>query len=186
MVLFVDGAPGVCVQERAKEGHCLLDQPDRAEAAAKLGYVCPGASLSLALASLAWILPTPPLLFCFIVQDSVCTSFIPPSVCAPSVSACAPCRYGGVKYFDLRQNRLSDYEFSYERMLSPDGDTAVYLEVRARCWCAVHLSAVLCAVKVCCPLQYCVVHVWMCAACAVCSVVGMDVDVGGLHAFAAS
>lgn len=61
------------LEERAKEGHCLLDQPDRAEAAAKLGY-------------------------------------------------------GGVKYFDLRQNRLSDYEFSYERMLSPDGDTAVYLE----------------------------------------------------------
>lgn len=36
--------------------------------------------------------------------------------------------YGGVKYFDLRQNRLSDYAFSYTRMLSPDGDTAVYLE----------------------------------------------------------
>ena len=34
-----------------------------------------------------------------------------------------------MKYFDLRQNRLSDFEFSYERMLSPDGDTAVYLEV---------------------------------------------------------
>jgi arginyl-tRNA synthetase len=36
--------------------------------------------------------------------------------------------YGGVKYFDLRQNRLSDYIFSYDRMLSPDGDTAVYLQ----------------------------------------------------------
>jgi arginyl-tRNA synthetase len=36
--------------------------------------------------------------------------------------------YGGVKYFDLKQNRLSDYVFNYERMLSPDGDTAVYLE----------------------------------------------------------
>jgi len=36
--------------------------------------------------------------------------------------------YGGVKYFDLRQNRLSDYQFSYDRMLSPDGDTAVYIE----------------------------------------------------------
>lgn len=36
--------------------------------------------------------------------------------------------YGGVKYFDLRQNRATDYVFSYDRMLSPDGDTAVYLE----------------------------------------------------------
>jgi arginyl-tRNA synthetase len=36
--------------------------------------------------------------------------------------------YGGVKYFDLRQHRITDYVFSYERMLSPDGDTAVYLE----------------------------------------------------------
>lgn len=36
--------------------------------------------------------------------------------------------YGAVKYFDLRQNRLSDYVFSYDRMLSSDGDTAVYLQ----------------------------------------------------------
>jgi arginyl-tRNA synthetase len=36
--------------------------------------------------------------------------------------------FGGVKYFDLRQHRTSDYVFSYDRMLSPDGDTAVYLE----------------------------------------------------------
>lgn len=36
--------------------------------------------------------------------------------------------YGGVKYFDLRQNRLSDYVFNYDRMLSPDGETAVYME----------------------------------------------------------
>ena len=35
---------------------------------------------------------------------------------------------GGVKYFDLRQNRLSDYVFSFDRMLSPDGDTNVYLQ----------------------------------------------------------
>ena len=39
--------------------------------------------------------------------------------------------YGGVKYFDLRQNRTTDYVFSYERMLSPDGDTAVYLQYSA-------------------------------------------------------
>lgn len=35
--------------------------------------------------------------------------------------------YGGVKYFDLRQHRLSDYVFNYDRMLNPDGDTAVYM-----------------------------------------------------------
>ena len=35
---------------------------------------------------------------------------------------------GGVKYFDLRQNRLSDYVFNFDRMLSPDGDTNVYLQ----------------------------------------------------------
>eukprot|EP01138_Halocafeteria_seosinensis_P001586 gb/GECG01001625.1/.p1 GENE.gb/GECG01001625.1/~~gb/GECG01001625.1/.p1 ORF type:complete len:883 (+),score=116.30 gb/GECG01001625.1/:1-2649(+) len=36
--------------------------------------------------------------------------------------------YGGVKYFDLRQNRLSDYIFDYDRMLSAEGDTAVYMQ----------------------------------------------------------
>ncbi|KAA0156312.1 hypothetical protein FNF29_01105 [Cafeteria roenbergensis] len=36
--------------------------------------------------------------------------------------------YGAVKYFDLKQNRLSDYIFNYDRMLSSDGDTAVYLQ----------------------------------------------------------
>jgi arginyl-tRNA synthetase len=36
--------------------------------------------------------------------------------------------YGGVKYFDLRQNRTQDYVFSYDRMLSADGDTAVYMQ----------------------------------------------------------
>ena len=42
--------------------------------------------------------------------------------------------YGGVKYFDLRQNRLSDYVFNFDRMLSADGDTNVYLQYsHARC-----------------------------------------------------
>lgn len=45
--------------------------------------------------------------------------------------AAAALGYGGVKYFDLRQVRTTDYEFNYDRMLNPDGDTAVYLEVRA-------------------------------------------------------
>jgi len=47
---------------------------------------------------------------------------------AEADAAAAVLGYGGVKYFDLRQNRTSDYAFSYDRMLSPDGDTAVYLE----------------------------------------------------------
>ena len=36
--------------------------------------------------------------------------------------------YGGVKYFDLRQNRLSDYRFNYSKMLAHNGDTAVYMQ----------------------------------------------------------
>lgn len=35
--------------------------------------------------------------------------------------------YGAVKYFDLRQSPTSSYVFSYDRMLSTNGDTAVYL-----------------------------------------------------------
>jgi len=36
--------------------------------------------------------------------------------------------YGAVKYFDLRQNPSSDYQFSYDRMIDTRGDTAVYLQ----------------------------------------------------------
>jgi len=32
-----------------------------------------------------------------------------------------------VKYFDLRQNRNSDYRFSYDAMLDPRGNTGVYV-----------------------------------------------------------
>ena len=35
--------------------------------------------------------------------------------------------YGAVKYFDLKQNPVSNYVFSYDRMLDTKGDTAVYL-----------------------------------------------------------
>ncbi len=35
--------------------------------------------------------------------------------------------YGAVKYFDLKQHPATDYVFSYENMLSTQGDTAVYL-----------------------------------------------------------
>lgn len=32
-----------------------------------------------------------------------------------------------IKYYDLRQNRISDYKFEYDRMLDFKGNTAVYL-----------------------------------------------------------
>lgn len=32
-----------------------------------------------------------------------------------------------IKYYDLKQNRISDYIFSFEKMLDPKGNTAVYL-----------------------------------------------------------
>uniref|UniRef100_A0A7S4JEK2 arginine--tRNA ligase n=1 Tax=Guillardia theta TaxID=55529 RepID=A0A7S4JEK2_GUITH len=35
--------------------------------------------------------------------------------------------YGCVKYADLRQHRISDYQFSYDKMLDLKGNTAVYL-----------------------------------------------------------
>ena len=35
--------------------------------------------------------------------------------------------YGAVKYADLKGNRTTNYIFSYERMLDPKGNTAIYL-----------------------------------------------------------
>jgi len=35
--------------------------------------------------------------------------------------------HAAVKYFDLRQNRINDYAFDYNKILDPKGDTAVYL-----------------------------------------------------------
>jgi arginyl-tRNA synthetase len=32
-----------------------------------------------------------------------------------------------IKYYDLKQNRISDYNFSFDKMLDPKGNTAVYL-----------------------------------------------------------
>ena len=32
-----------------------------------------------------------------------------------------------VKYFDLKQNRVKNYKFDYNKMLDPKGDSAVYL-----------------------------------------------------------
>ena len=36
---------------------------------------------------------------------------------------------GGIKYYDLKNNRTTDYVFSFDRMLDQNGDTAVYMEV---------------------------------------------------------
>lgn len=81
---------------------------------------------------------------CPFVQTRAAGSLSPEEI----TTAAAILGYGGVKYFDLRQNRGTDYEFSYERMLNPDGDTAVYLEVcvspsRLRYW------AILDSARVC-------------------------------------
>ena len=35
--------------------------------------------------------------------------------------------YGAVRYFDLKQNRKTNYKFDYDAMLDPKGNTAVYL-----------------------------------------------------------
>ena len=35
--------------------------------------------------------------------------------------------YGAVKYFDLKQNRTTDYAFSYDKMLDTNGNTSVYM-----------------------------------------------------------
>ena len=35
--------------------------------------------------------------------------------------------YGAVKYADLKSNRTTNYVFSFDRMLDPKGNTAIYL-----------------------------------------------------------
>jgi len=35
---------------------------------------------------------------------------------------------GGIKYFDMSRDRISDYAFSFDRMLALDGNTAPYLQ----------------------------------------------------------
>jgi len=32
-----------------------------------------------------------------------------------------------IKYYDLKQNRIQNYVFSFDKMLDPDGNTGVYL-----------------------------------------------------------
>ena len=45
--------------------------------------------------------------------------------------------YGGVKYGDLKNNRINDYQFSYDRMLAADGNTAVYLNYAHARMCSI-------------------------------------------------
>ena len=42
-------------------------------------------------------------------------------------AAAASIGYGAVKYFDLHQHPTTNYQFSYDKMLSTQGNTAVYL-----------------------------------------------------------
>lgn len=44
-----------------------------------------------------------------------------PRSCAEAIG------YSAIRYFDLKQNRVSNYRFSYDKMLDPKGNTAVYL-----------------------------------------------------------
>ena len=44
-----------------------------------------------------------------------------------TVTSPSPSPQGAVKYADLKSNRISNYAFSYERMLAFEGNTAVYL-----------------------------------------------------------
>eukprot|EP00939_MAST-03C_sp_MAST-3C-sp1_P000639 g639.t1 len=49
--------------------------------------------------------------------------------------------HGCVKYFDLRLNRVNDYVFSFDQMLSADGDTNVYLQQQHARICSVFRKA---------------------------------------------
>ena len=49
--------------------------------------------------------------------------------------------YGAVKYMDMRQDRVKNYVFSYERMLSLEGETAVYLSYAHARICSIQRKA---------------------------------------------
>ncbi|PFH32305.1 arginyl-tRNA synthetase family protein [Besnoitia besnoiti] len=49
--------------------------------------------------------------------------------------------YSAVKYFDLKQNRHTDYKFSFDRMLDPKGNTAVYMLYAYARICAIFRKA---------------------------------------------
>ena len=78
----------------------------------------PLATPSDSITSLLPLTPRPP----FLIPPS-CTSLSPYPPSLPLL----PSRYGAVKYQDLKNNRKKDYVFDYDRMLSLQGDTGVYL-----------------------------------------------------------
>ncbi|KAJ1607543.1 hypothetical protein OIY81_2903 [Cryptosporidium canis] len=49
--------------------------------------------------------------------------------------------HAAIKYFDLKQNRLTNYRFSFDRMLDPKGNTAVYLLYAYARICAIFRKA---------------------------------------------
>eukprot|EP01069_Polyplicarium_translucidae_P011863 Polyplicarium_translucidae@DN4506_c0_g1_i1.p1 len=49
--------------------------------------------------------------------------------------------YAAVKYFDLKQNRATNYKFSFEKVLDPRGNTAVYLLYAYARICAIFRKA---------------------------------------------
>jgi len=49
--------------------------------------------------------------------------------------------YGAVKYFDLKQNRTTDYSFSFDKMLDLTGNTAVFLMYQYARICSIKRKA---------------------------------------------
>ena len=49
--------------------------------------------------------------------------------------------YGAVKYFDLKQNRTTDYKFSFAKMLDMNGNTAVFLMYQYARICSIKRKA---------------------------------------------
>jgi arginyl-tRNA synthetase len=49
--------------------------------------------------------------------------------------------YGAVKYFDLKQNRTTDYSFSFDKMLDMNGNTAVFLMYQYARICSIKRKA---------------------------------------------
>lgn len=49
--------------------------------------------------------------------------------------------YGAVKYFDLKQNRTTDYSFSFDKMLDLSGNTAVFLMYQYARICSIKRKA---------------------------------------------
>lgn len=58
-------------------------------------------------------------------NTSSSTKDIPFSTSVPLRKAAEAIGYSAIRYFDLKQNRTSNYRFSYDKMLDPKGETVV-------------------------------------------------------------